>query len=56
MRTRLSAGKAGFCAKRFAGRVAMTFHNMIIDHADRLHEGIDDGRATELKSGFLEVL
>src|SRR4029079_2862528 len=29
--------------------VTMTLDQMIVDHADRLHEGIDNGRADELE-------
>ena len=30
--------------------VAVALHQMVVDHADRLHEGIDDGRADELEA------
>ena len=31
-------------------------HQMVVDHADSLHEGVDDGRAAEFKAALFEVL
>src|ERR1041385_1025890 len=36
--------------------VAMALHQMVVDHADRLHEGIDDGRSDELEAAHGEFL
>ena len=38
------------------GLVPPAGHDMVIDHADRLHEGIDDGRAAELEAALFQVL
>ncbi len=45
----------GHCARTFlaelvAGGVAVTDHQMVVDHADRLHERVDDGRADEVET------
>src|SRR5580704_792265 len=32
------------------GFMAVAGHEMIVDHADRLHEGIDDGRAAKFEA------
>ena len=45
-----------FMIGREAGRVPVTGHQMIVDHADRLHEGIHDGRSAELEAAALELL
>src|SRR5262249_41456497 len=37
-------------------RVAMAAHHMVVDHARRLHEGIDDARADELEATPRELL
>jgi len=34
--------------KSAARFVPMALHQMVVDHADRLHEGIDDGRADKV--------
>ena len=39
-----------------AGLVAVAGHEMIVDHADRLHEGIDDGRPDELEAARRKLL
>src|SRR5581483_800119 len=39
-----------------AFRVAMAFHQMIVDHADGLHKGIDDGRSAKFESAPREFL
>src|SRR5581483_5487810 len=36
--------------------VAMAIDEMVVDHADRLHEGVDDGRAAELEPTGGELL
>jgi hypothetical protein len=38
-----------------AGGMAMTGHQMIVHHADRLHESIDDGRSTEFETAAREL-
>jgi hypothetical protein len=43
-------------AKTAAGRVAMAADQMVVDHADGLHEGVDDGGAAEAEAPRLEVL
>src|SRR6202035_5831882 len=40
----------------FARCVAMAGDNMIVDHADRLHEGVDDGRPAELETTLRQFL
>src|SRR5262245_1433808 len=37
-------------------RVPMALHQMVVDHADRLHEGVDDGRPDEFEAARREVL
>src|SRR4029453_4418409 len=39
-----------------AGGMAMTAHEMIVHHTDRLHEGIDDCRSTEFETAARELL
>ncbi len=36
-----------------AGRVAVAVDEMVVDHADRLHEGVDDRRADEIGAALL---
>ena len=36
--------------------VAVAGDEVIVDHAHRLHEGVDDGRAAELESAAAEFL
>src|SRR6516225_9442049 len=43
-------------AKFLHRRVAMTADEMIVDHADRLHEGIDDRRPTKLETALRQFL
>src|SRR5690349_2875588 len=43
-------------AELLHGFVPMALHQMVVDHADRLHEGIDDGRSDELEAVRQELL
>src|SRR5262249_61097465 len=43
-------------AERLHRRVAMAADDMIVDHADCLHEGIGDGRPTEFESALRQFL
>ncbi len=43
-------------AKLYASRVAGTAGQVVVDHAGRLHEGIDDRRAAKFEAARLEVL
>jgi hypothetical protein len=57
--TALRSGLVWFHGARRALReVRMTVagHEVVVDHADRLHEGIDDGRAAELEAASGEFL
>src|ERR1700733_6467052 len=38
------------------GRMAVAGDEMVVDHADGLHEGIDDGRAAELEAALRQFL
>src|SRR5580698_7765457 len=39
----------GLLGNLLNGLMAMTGHDVVVDHADRLHEGIDDGWPAELE-------
>src|SRR5262249_54915470 len=43
-------------AELLAGRVPVEVHDVVVYHADRLHEGIDDGRPDELESARQQLL
>src|SRR5271170_3618581 len=38
------------------GRMAVAGDEMVVDHANRLHEGVDDGRAAELEAALRQFL
>jgi hypothetical protein len=40
---------------RIALPVAETAHDMVIDHPDRLHKRVTDGRSNELEPSILQV-
>src|SRR5262245_17204706 len=44
-----------FCQAR-AGGVAETLRIMIVDHAHRLHEGVDDGGPAKFEAAGLQIL
>src|SRR3984885_1704501 len=48
--TRLSRSATAFAPELLHGLMAVAGHQMVVDHADRLHEGVDDGRAAELEA------
>src|SRR5262249_56155070 len=43
-------------AKRLHRRVAMAADKMVVDHADRLHKGIDDGRPAKFEAALRQFL
>src|SRR6516162_3233371 len=43
-------------SKLLHGGVTVASDQMVVNHADRLHEGIDDGRPAELEAALLKVL
>src|ERR1700733_4571776 len=43
-------------AERRAFGMAVAIDEMIVDHAGRLHEGVDDGRPDEIAAAFAQVL
>ncbi len=43
-------------AESDAGRVAVAVDEMIVDHADGLHERVDDRRPDEIAAALLQVL
>src|ERR1700733_1995705 len=50
----------GDCAFLFAdflnGLIAIAGNEMVVDHADGLHKGVDDGRAAELEAALRQFL
>ena len=51
-----SSGRFAACRCARHALVAVALHQMVVDHADRLHEGIDDGRADELEAARRKLL
>src|SRR5262249_19656902 len=45
----------GAARSRREFRVTEAYHDMAVDHADRLHEGIDDGGSAEFKAAAREL-
>src|SRR6266498_4131799 len=52
----VAKGPSSFPGKLGACRMPMAGHQMVIDHADGLHEGVDDGRAAELEPTARQIL
>src|SRR5580704_558184 len=48
--------RVGLFGNLLHGLVAVAGDNMVVDHADGLHEGIDDGRTAELEAALREFL
>src|ERR1700722_11633109 len=52
----LSDSLGKFFGKFLHGLVAVAGDDVIIDHADGLHEGVDDGRPTKFEAALREIL
>src|ERR1700733_6623783 len=55
-RVRFNCSGTIFAPELLHRLVAVAGHQMVVDHADRLHEGVDDGRAAELEAALRQFL